>query len=400
MNQSGKLHNRYDRFEWAGAFGDTGTLIPFALGYITILGIDPLGLLFAFGASQIVIGLYYRRPVPVQPMKVIGAGAIANPGTMTPDIIWGAGLFTGAFWLLLALTGAIDWIARIVSKPVVRGVMLGLGLNFILQGARMISGDDTLFGADSAMAFLGSWYGPVIAIAAIIIAILLFGNRRLPAMFALLVIGIVTGIIHAYNDPVLWEQLSSVGIDFRLPDFALGSFGFNDLVKGLTLLALAQIPLTLSNAIVAVTEEHNTLFPEDPVSERKITLSQGVINLAAPVIGGVAMCHGAGGMAGHVRFGARTGGAVVILGSLLILLALFFSDSVAIIFSIFPVELLGVILLFAGVELALAIGDIGHSKTDIFLMVFVAGLSLWNIGWAFLAGILLSYAFKWKTLRL
>src|ERR1019366_9759766 len=67
--------NRYDRMEWAGAFGDLGTLIPFVAAYVGVLKLDPFGVLLAFGASMVVCGLYYRTPFPVQPMKAIGAVA-------------------------------------------------------------------------------------------------------------------------------------------------------------------------------------------------------------------------------------------------------------------------------------------------------------------------------------
>ena len=109
-------------------------------------------------------------------------------------------------------------------------------------------------------------------------------------------------------------------------------------------LALPQVPLTFGNAIVALAEENNRLFPDRRITERKASISTGLINLAAAPIGGVPMCHGAGGMAGHVRFGAQTGGAIVILGVILCLVALFFSDSVSTLLRIFPVPVLGVVL--------------------------------------------------------
>ena len=64
------------------------------------------------------------------------------------------------------------------------------------------------------------------------------------------------------------------------------------------------------------------------------------------------MCHGAGGMAAHIRFGATTGGALVILGSLALYVGLFLADSVATLFKVFPPVILGVILLFGGLEFA------------------------------------------------
>ena len=61
--------------EWAGAFGDLSTLIPFVVAYLSVLKMDPFGVLFAFGAAMLVCGFYYRTPMPVQPMKAIGAVA-------------------------------------------------------------------------------------------------------------------------------------------------------------------------------------------------------------------------------------------------------------------------------------------------------------------------------------
>ena len=91
------LGNDYNKMEFAGAFGDLGTLIPFAVGYITLNKMDPLGILVAFGIFKIFVGLYFRTPVPIQPMKAIGGMTISHAGTITPGMIWGSGIFTGLF---------------------------------------------------------------------------------------------------------------------------------------------------------------------------------------------------------------------------------------------------------------------------------------------------------------
>jgi hypothetical protein len=100
---------------------------------------------------------------------------------------------------------------------------------------------------------------------------------------------------------------------------------WHDLVLGTLLIALPQLPLALGNAIIATTEENNRLFVGRQVTEEKVLISTGIMNLLAPSVGGVPMCHGTGGMAGHVRFGARTGRALIILGALMLVLAVFFS---------------------------------------------------------------------------
>ncbi len=69
---------RFDRMEFAGSLGDLGTLLPLAIGMILINGLNPLGVLLSIGLYYILSGLYFNITVPVQPMKVIGAYAIAT----------------------------------------------------------------------------------------------------------------------------------------------------------------------------------------------------------------------------------------------------------------------------------------------------------------------------------
>jgi MFS superfamily sulfate permease-like transporter len=372
-----KARNCYNKMEWAGAFGDVGTLIPFAVAYITIVKVDPLGLLFMFGISLLAAGCYYRTPLPIQPMKAIGAAAIA--GGITPGALLGSGLTTGLFWLLVGTTGAIRPIAKLATKPVVRGIMLGLGLSFMVDGIHRMRS------------------APVLAGLALVVTYLLLTNPRIPAMFVLLVIGVAASVImpgHALS------ALAQIHIGFKLPVFSLPSISWNDIVTGTLLFTIPQIPLTLGNAVIAIVAENNELFPDRPVTERKIAVSQGIMNLLSPLFGGIPMCHGAGGMAGHVRFGARTGGALVILGGFLIVLSLFFSDSIAVIFKIFPDAILGVILFFAGSELAIVVKDIGKEKRDVYVMLIVTAFAMWNMGVAFLAGVILDTALKRGWIRI
>jgi len=372
-----KPKNLYNRMEWAGAFGDVGTLIPFVVAYITIVKVDPLGLLFMFGICLLVAGFYYRTPIPIQPMKAIGAAAIA--GGISPAALFGSGLTTGVFWFLAGATGAIRPIAKLATKPVVRGIMLGLGLSFMVDGVHRMK------------------TAPLLAGIALVVTYLLLTNPKIPAMFMLLIIGVGSAVI---MDPQLVSELAKIHFGFRLPDFSLHMITWNDIVMGTLLFTIPQIPLTLGNAVIAITAENNQLFPDRQVTEKKIAISQGIMNLVSPLFGGIPMCHGAGGMAGHVRFGARTGGALVILGGILIVIALFFSESVSIIFKIFPNAILGVILFFAGSELAIVVKDIGDKKSDFYVMIIVAAFAMWNMGVAFLVGVILDNALRRKWIKI
>lgn len=152
--------------------------------------------------------------------------------------------------------------------------------------------------------------------------------------------------------------------------------------------------LTLGNAIIGTVEENNALFPSRPLTVKAVAIDHGLMNLVGTSLGGVPMCHGAGGMAAHVRFGARTGGALVILGAIVLFTGLFLADSVATLFKLFPRALLGVILMFGGLELAAGVRGDSAAKEDRYVMLLTAGVSMWNMGVAYVAGLVLWYAFE------
>jgi predicted benzoate:H+ symporter BenE len=203
--------NDYNLQELAGAFGDLGTLIPFLVGYITISHMDPVGVLVGFGLFKILVGLYFKTPIPIQPMKAIGTAAISHAGALTAGAIWAAGLFTGVFWLTMGLTGAVTWIAKLTSRPVVHGIILGLGLGFILEGVRMMETN------------------PALALLAAALTFLLLSYERLPAMLILLGMG---GLMAMTTEPALFSELGQMSLRLRLPPFALTQLGQHDFVTG------------------------------------------------------------------------------------------------------------------------------------------------------------------------
>jgi len=374
--------NRFGLQEWAGAFGDLGTLIPFVAAYLSVLRMDANGLLVAFGLSLISVGFIYRTPFPVQPMKAIGVAAVSQSALASgigAATVVGASLTTGLLWILLATTGLARRAAPWVPRPALLGVVMGLGFAFMLEGIRMMSAS------------------PWIAGMLLALALALLSRPRVPAMLVLLVVGIA---IVFYRQPDLLGGLGALRADFRIPSFGWTALTWPDLWTGFVLLTLPQLPLTFGNALLSITEENNRLFPDRPVTERSVALSTGVMNLASSVVGGIPMCHGAGGMAGHVQFGARTGGSSIILGSILVAAGLFFSSSISTIVKIFPPELLGVILFLAGVQLALGSREAGGEKIDRFVVLATAAFAIWHVGIAVVFGIVAYHASKRGWLRM
>jgi MFS superfamily sulfate permease-like transporter len=355
--------------EWSGAFGDLGTLVPFLLAYVAVAKIDAAGILLTFGVAMIVVGLVYRTPFPVQPMKAIGSVAATHTAAgvaLTGGTFHLAALLTGLVWLAIGASGMVQRLVQLVSRPVCFGVILGLGIALILEAVKMMA---------------SSWW---IAAPALLGTFVLLSRRRFPVMLLLLAVGVSLAL---YQRPELAGALAEAPVGFRLPALTLGGFDWSQLAVAAIVLVVPQLPLTFGNAVVAIVEENNRIFPERPVTEKRVAISTGIMNLFAGSLGGVPMCHGAGGMAGHVRFGARTGGAPVILGTILVLLALFVSGSIDTLFRIFPSPILGVILFLTGAQLALGSCDFGETKNARFITLVTAGCAVWNVGIAFLVGI-------------
>jgi hypothetical protein len=369
---------RFNRLEWAGAFGDLGTLIPFVVAYISLGNVDPVGIFLSFGLALCITGAYYRTPFPVQPMKAIGAAAATQAG-ISAGTIYAAGLITGVIWLILGITGAARKVAALLARPVAVGIILGLGVGFMLEGIRMMS---------------NAW---VVAAIALTLALLLIDSRRFPVMFLLLAAGAAYQLAIS---PELLNQLRDIDPRLRLPAFSWPQIGLQELGIAAVMLALPQVPLTLGNAIIAITEENNRIFPHRTVNEKQVAISTGLMNIGSSAIGGVPMCHGAGGMAGHIRFGATTGGAPVILGAIMIALALFFGGSIETLLKLFPPALLGVILFLTGAQLALGSCDFSTDKNERFTTLVTAAFAIFNVGVAFVAGAAICYAFKRGWIRL
>lgn len=213
---SGAPPIRFNRQEWSGAFGDLGTDLPLIVGIILASGMDAASALTLFGAMQILTALRYRLPMPVQPLKAMAALIIAQK--IAPPVIFGAGLAIGLLMFALAAFGLLDWVARIIPKPVIRGIQLGLGL----QLARIALVD--FIPADRAPGFL-------LAAAAAVLALALMGRKRFPA--GLFIIGL--GLAYAFSTRISLADFSHAA-GFRLPSWHTPSTA--EIWTGFLLLAL------------------------------------------------------------------------------------------------------------------------------------------------------------------
>lgn len=345
-----KAKIRFDRNEFSGAFGDIGTDLPLIIGMILASGLDACNVLIAYGLMQLFSAFLYGIPMPVQPLKAVAMIVITQK--IAPDVIYGGGFAIGILMLILSLTGLINLIAKYIPKVVVRGIQFGLGIQLSLIALKEYVVSD-------------SYSGYLLAGAAFILTLVLLGNRKYPPAIFIILGGVLYAVLFHFDNFNLTKA-----VRINLPN--LYSPDINDIITGFLILALPQIPLSIGNSIIATKQISNDYFPEKKITIKKISFTYSVINLINPFLGGIPTCHGSGGMAGHYIFGARTGGSVFIYGTLYLILGLFFSGSFEQIVKIFPLPILGVILLFEGLTLMVFVKDIIDSKKSFFIALLVA----------------------------
>jgi len=384
--------------ELAGSMGDFGTLIPLSIALVTINGLSFTPVFLMVGLFYLVSGLYYRLPIPVQPLKVVAAVAIASPDKVTLEVMSATGILFGAFLLLLALTGLIDQLAKLFTRPIVRGIQLGLGLILITKGIAFIRSNELLIQNPGDEVMIGSVaVNLIIGLAGVVLVLFLLNSRRLPAALVIVGLGIIVGVAYGAFDNTEW--------DFGPTHMELFSPGLNDYVTALFLLVIPQVPLTIGNAIIGTTDAVKAFFGKGKETQRatnrRFAADMGVANIATGMLGAMPMCHGAGGLAAHYRFGARTGGSNIMIGLIFVVIAVAFGIAGVSILSSIPNAVLGVLLLFAGLELAILIRDV-REKGSLFIVVLIAGIGLatTNMGIAFGAGIVVSYIMKWARLEM
>jgi hypothetical protein len=368
---------RFNRHEFAGAFGDIGTDLPLLVGMIPAAGLHSSSVFIVFGALQILTGVIYGLPMPMQPLKAMAVIVISQ--NIAGNVLHGAGLAIGVIMLALALTGVLTLLAKWVPTCVVRGIQFGLGLLLAQLALGSYVPDQ-------------GWPGYLLAGSAFVVYLLLHDNQHVPA--GLVIIGL--GIIYALTIRLNIKEITD-GIGLGYPNLQLPKW--TDLTDGLQRLVLPQLALSLANSVIATQRTVNDLFPDRSITIRGIGATYGLANVFSSLFGGVPVCHGCGGLAGHYAFGARTGGSVVIYGSVYLAIGLFFGAVFDRVVEVFPKPLLGVVLLIEALTLLRFIGDQVSCKTHFGIALVVAMCAL-ALPQGFVVGLVggsvLYYLHQWR----
>ncbi|CAL9047840.1 molybdate transporter 1-like [Musa acuminata AAA Group] len=388
------------RSRWAevnGALGDLGTYIPIIMALALAKDLD-LGTTLVFtGVYNIITGFIYGVPMPVQPMKSIAAVAISTASFGVPEIM-AAGICTSAVVFLLGATRLMELAYKFIPLPVVRGIQLAQGLSFAMTAVKYVRYDQDL--AKGKASGDRRWMGLdglVLAIAATVFVVIVNGageaaeqgreeqviheqgggRRRakswrkvifsVPSAVVVFVLGIILAII---REPGVVKELKAGPSRIHVVKISKHAWkeGF---IKG----AVPQLPLSVLNSVIAVCKLTTDLFPDKVASATSVSITVGLMNLVGCWFGAMPCCHGAGGLAGQYKFGGRSGACVALLGVAKLAVGLVLGGSLLRLLVEFPVGLLGVLLLFAGVELAMAARDMS-SKAESFVMLICAAVSL------------------------
>ncbi len=392
---------KFNRMELAGSLGDLGTLLPIAIAMILINGLNPVGLFFSIGLFYILSGVFFGVTVPVQPMKVIGAYAIAT--SMTAPQILSSSLLMGIFLLIIGLTGAIEVIQKYTPKSVIRGVQLSTGALLMSGGIKFMIGTSKFqLIQQAAEPFLSLHFigpvqiGIVIGVVGGLITLFLLDSKKFPAGLVVVTGGLLTGLVLGAR-----FDLAAGITGVQLPEFMPFAFPAKaDITFALFVLVLPQLPMTLGNAVLAYTDLSKDYFGKESarVTNRKACVSMALANFVSFFLGGMPMCHGAGGLAAHYRFGARTAGSNIIIGLIFLVLVLVLGENIVGFFNLLPMAVLGILLVFAGSQLTLTIMDLEHRK-DFFVATIILGITLAsNLAVGFIVGMVIAHLLKWEKL--
>lgn len=318
-----------DRHELAGAVADLGVLVPIAVALIVKNGLSPTAVLLPAALLYLLVAGVYRLPVPVQPLKALGAIAIAKG--MGADSIAAAALLIGAIFLVLGQLRLLDVAARAFPRAVIRGVQLTVGLLFLKIAWKLADQTPSSF-VDRAHG--AGWTIPL----ALVVVALAFALRRRPISLALVAASVIVMAMRTGHVSLGPSSLSFPSLD---GDTFWTAF---------TVLALPQIPLSFANSCLATADAANVYFGDagDRVRPGRLATTLGLANLFSGAISGMPVCHGAGGMTAHVKFGARTAGAPIAIGTTLLVLSLTVGSGLAALLGAFPVAILAGLLATAG----------------------------------------------------
>ncbi len=379
-----KIENSFGLSEWSGAIGDLGTLLPLAFALVVFNGFGISRLFLLWGAAYVISGWYFKVPLSVQPLKAMSVIAIGLG--LSTEMLAGTAFFYGLLLILLSATGAIKWLQKWFSAALVKGIQLGIGLILVQKALQLVY--------EKGFSLTGSHGSLLISFSVLLVLLLVIGllqvRKKIPVALLLISLSVfVVGFFFTVEIPNINMPL----VDFNVPHWSL-------FLDALLVLIIPQLPLTLGNAMFAASDACHTFWPErsKKITPSRLGLSIGFGDVAIGLLGGFPMCHGAGGIAAHNQFGAKTGGATIIMGTVLVVFALIpaFSGFLFLI----PVPLLAAMLLFDSWRMIMLVKKLPiNIEIIVALIVGIISFASRNLSVALIIGLIVEHGYKFYQTR-
>jgi high affinity sulfate transporter 1 len=345
------------RLDLVAGLSAAAVVIPQAMAYATMAGLPiQVGLYVALAPMFVYALLGSSRRLSVSSTSAISiftgtimfnvVGPVSNPSDY---IIPAATLafFVGVFLILAALL-RLGFLADFISKPVLTGILSGIGVVIIISqlgkvlGLSVPSGSSNLETLEIIFTGLNQINWPTALLAAVTLAIVIFLPRLMPRIPAALV-AVAFGIVLSAIFDLGQLGIALVGdIPIGLPSVSLPDLS---LVSGLWLPAAAIAVLTFTESISVARAFRK--FGEPAVNANQELIALGMANIAGGFFQAYPASGGTSQTAVNARAGAKTQVAALVTVGVVILILLFLAPLI----ELMPEATLGAILLVAGAGL-------------------------------------------------
>lgn len=387
-----KLKNHQEKIHWkgelSGAFGDIGTDLPLIVALVLATGLNGFLVFLVYGFFQIGVGFWYQLPVPLQPLKLMTTVVLTLHLSAESFLL--SGWMIGLVMLFLTYSGLLTKISNMTPTFVIRGLQIGLGFKLLKLGGQQYLWDVYPDYGWSIPVMLG------LILIVVVLFILLRKKNQFPVSLAILILGgIYTYFTSNGHLPTFAQKSTSIHFYHYVSQLK-----FAEILNLMTLLVIPQLALSISNSIVASQKTIQDYFPESNIAVKDLGKSYSILNIIAPFLGGIPVCHGAGGVVGHYVYGGRKGYSVMIYGVFFLLLGVLWQLFELKIFKIFPLPVLGILVAIQGIFLIGFIRDLKNNITLFFLSLLVASIAIfipYGFGIGMVIGILIQIIWKNST---
>jgi len=365
-------HIKLNHNELSGSLGDIGIFLPLALSLISLNGLNPCSVFLSAGLLYIASGLYFKHPVPVQPLKALAVISLATQASI--DVISAAAIVMGGFLIFVYFSAdtILVWLEKIFTKPIIRGIQFGVGLMLVKKGVDCLKLKEFLFHGNTIVMHVGKYtlpLGILVGTASVLFVVRFSSSKKLPTSLIIIVSGLILGVGFAQDNFMALMQPAPVP--------TIGFPGIENFIPAITLLVIPQIPLTVGNALFASADTAKLYFGDgaEKTTPKSLSLSLGIANTAIGLVGGMPLCHGAGGLTAHYKFGSRTTGSNLIIGTLFIVIAVSSVYFPVSFLYLIPASTLGSLLIYTGIEHAMFIQDISQDNKSLFVALTIGAVA-------------------------